>query len=105
MARGKKTGGRVRGTPNRRTAVCVAEVEAFAASDTGESPKDYMLRVMRDPTADHARRDAMAKAAAPSSVMKSRRFTRSPRWRGRAASVAHPSHEARVMKHGCIVNV
>jgi len=28
-----------------------------------ESPLDYMLRIMRDPTAEDARRDAMAKAA------------------------------------------
>jgi Protein of unknown function (DUF3235) len=27
--------------------------------------RDYMLRVMRDETVDHARRDAMAKAVAP----------------------------------------
>ena len=32
---------------------------------TGELPLDYMLRVMRDPTADDNRRDHMAKAAAP----------------------------------------
>ena len=30
-----------------------------------ESPLDYMLRVMRDETADERRRDEMAKAAAP----------------------------------------
>ncbi len=35
-----------------------------AASASGESPVDYMLRIMRDPTADPERRDAMAKAAA-----------------------------------------
>jgi hypothetical protein len=32
---------------------------------TTETPLEYMLRVMRDPSADDARRDAMAKAALP----------------------------------------
>lgn len=32
---------------------------------TTETPLEYMLRVMRDPSADEARRDAMAKAALP----------------------------------------
>jgi hypothetical protein len=32
---------------------------------TVEYPLEYMLRVMRDPAASHARRDDMAKAAAP----------------------------------------
>jgi hypothetical protein len=32
---------------------------------SGEIPLDYMLRIMRDETADPVRRDAMAKAAAP----------------------------------------
>ena len=31
----------------------------------GASPLEYMLEVMRDPEADPARRDTMAKAAAP----------------------------------------
>jgi hypothetical protein len=58
---GKKTGGRQKGTPNKRTpAIKEAEIAA-----TGETPRDYMLRVMRDPTVDWNRRDAMAKAAAP----------------------------------------
>ena len=35
-----------------------------ATSDAGESPLDYMLRVMRDDSADPKRRDAMAVAAA-----------------------------------------
>jgi hypothetical protein len=60
MAVGKKTGGRTRGVPNKRTA---ARRAAIAAS--GEQPLDYMLGVMRDKTADWARRDHMAKAAAP----------------------------------------
>lgn len=32
---------------------------------SNERPLDYMLRVMRDPNAGEARRDAMAKAALP----------------------------------------
>jgi hypothetical protein len=60
MAAGKKTGGRTKGTPNKATA---AKAEEIAAS--GETPLDYMLRVMRDPKELHPRRDDMAKACAP----------------------------------------
>jgi hypothetical protein len=60
MARGRKTGGRQKGTRNRAT----EEARATAAA-TGILPLDYMLSVMRDPAADHKRRDAMAMAAAP----------------------------------------
>jgi hypothetical protein len=60
MARGRKTGGRQKGTRNRAT----AEARAGAVA-TGILPLDYMLSVMRDPAADHKRRDAMAMAAAP----------------------------------------
>jgi hypothetical protein len=60
MARGRKTGGRQKGTPNRAT-----EEARAAAAATGILPLDYMLSVMRDPAADHKRRDAMAMAAAP----------------------------------------
>ena len=58
---GKREGaGRKEGQPNKRTKELQ---EAVAAS--GETPLDYMLRVMRDMTQDHERRDDMAKAAAP----------------------------------------
>jgi hypothetical protein len=58
---GKRNGaGRKAGVPSKLT----AEVQA-AIAETGETPRDYMLRVMRDETVDHARRDAMAKAVAP----------------------------------------
>ena len=60
MAAGKKTGGRQKGTPNRATALKAEEIAA-----TGETPLDYMLRVMRDPSIEHCRRDDMAKACAP----------------------------------------
>ena len=52
--------GRKPGTPNRVT----AELQAAVAA-SGETPLDYMLRVMRDATMEHPRRDEMAKAAAP----------------------------------------
>jgi hypothetical protein len=60
MARGRKTGGRRKGTRNRAT-----EEARVAAQATGILPLDYMLAVMRDPATDHKRRDAMAMAAAP----------------------------------------
>ena len=52
--------GRKRGSMNR------ASAEAMAmANEGGESPLACMLRVMRDEDASDARRDDMAKAAAP----------------------------------------
>lgn len=60
MAKGRKTGGRRKGVPNKTT---LEREKAIAA--TGETPKDYMLRVMRDESVDAARRDAMARAVAP----------------------------------------
>jgi len=57
MARGCKTGGRKKGSRNRAT-----EEARAAAKATGVLPLDYMLTVMRDPEADHKRRDAMAMA-------------------------------------------
>jgi hypothetical protein len=62
-----KTGGRTKGTPNRKTVEKrLAEEQARKISSDLE-PLEYMLEVMRDPTADQTRRDmmAMAKAAAP----------------------------------------
>lgn len=55
-----KTGGRVKGTPNKVTAKREAEIAA-----SGVTPLQYMLRVMRNPKAADDRRDDMAKAAAP----------------------------------------
>jgi hypothetical protein len=58
---GKRPGaGRPPGAINKRTQ---ETIEAVAAS--GETPLEYMTRIYRDPTVDHARRDDMAKAAAP----------------------------------------
>jgi hypothetical protein len=45
---------------NKRTRTLIE-----AAQAGGELPLDYMLRVMRDPSASAKRRDEMAKAAAP----------------------------------------
>ena len=52
--------GRKRGSVNRAS----AEAKAMA-NEGGESPLSCMLRVMRDKKASDARRDDMAKAAAP----------------------------------------
>jgi hypothetical protein len=60
MARGRKTGGRQKGTRNRAT-----EDARAAAKATGVLPLDYMLSVMRDTKVDNRRRDTMAMAAAP----------------------------------------
>lgn len=60
MAAGKKTGGRRKGTPNRATARREREVAKM-----GQTPLEYMLRVMRDSRASGDRRDKMAVAAAP----------------------------------------
>jgi hypothetical protein len=52
--------GRPKGSRNRRTSALIE-----AAQSGGETPLDYMLRVMRDPKAPAKRRDEMARAAAP----------------------------------------
>ena len=67
---GRKTGGRQRGTPNRKTAARKAQEAAIAAEIEdarfrGIEPLDYMLRVMRDEAEDKNMRFAAAKAAAP----------------------------------------
>ncbi len=62
MARGGKRAGAGRppGAHNKRT----REI-AEQAAKKGITPLEYMLKVMRDSKADGARRDDMAKAAAP----------------------------------------
>lgn len=58
---GKREGaGRKVGSATRKT----REI-ADKAAEEGITPLEYMLHVMRDPSADTARRDEMAKAAAP----------------------------------------
>ncbi len=57
---GKRPGaGRPRGAVSKRS----TEIAA-ALAKKGITPLEYMLKVMRDPRADAARRDDMAKAAA-----------------------------------------
>ena len=57
---GKRAGaGRKPGVPNKASALREAKI-----AETGETPLDYMIRVMRDPTVEHPRRDTMAIAAA-----------------------------------------
>jgi hypothetical protein len=58
---GKRAGaGRPPGSRNRAT-----KEAREAAAASGELPLEYMLRVMRDKKSTRARRDDMAKAAAP----------------------------------------
>ena len=59
---GERRGGRKKGVLNKATTAASIQAEIAAS---GERPLDYMLRVMRDPTTEPHRRDAMAKAAAP----------------------------------------
>ena len=58
MAKGRKTGGRRKGSRNKRTV-------ALEIAVGGTLPLNYMLKVMRDSQADPLRRDEMAKSAAP----------------------------------------
>lgn len=62
MAHGgpRKGAGRKPGTGNRSS-----EEARRKAAETGQTPLEYMLAVMRDDAADTHRRDDMAKAAAP----------------------------------------
>lgn len=60
MAAGKKTGGRVKGTPNRATAAKAAEIAA-----SGLTPLEYLLATMRDESKLLDVRLDAAKAAAP----------------------------------------
>lgn len=57
---GPKLGGRAKGTPNKANAAREAEI-----AQSGKTPLEYMLGVMRDEGAPDDRRDDMAKAAAP----------------------------------------
>ena len=59
MAKGAKTGGRSKGTPNRATA---AKAAAIAAS--GLTPLDFLLDLMRNEDAELGPRLDAAKAAA-----------------------------------------
>lgn len=52
--------GRPKGSKNKRNQEILRK-----AHESGKLPLEYMLDVMRDPKTDAARRDEMAKAAAP----------------------------------------
>lgn len=60
MAKGIKTGGRRKGSRNKRT-----EAQAAAIECSGLTPLDFMLGVLRDPEHDYDVRLDAAKAAAP----------------------------------------
>lgn len=57
---GERRGGRKKGTPNKATALREREI-----ARGGQTPLEYMLKVMRNSKADSDRRDRMATAAAP----------------------------------------
>jgi hypothetical protein len=61
MTIGHKTGGRTKGTPNKKTLALQAKVEAAGRV----SPLDYVLGVMWDADAPPAMRFEAAKAALP----------------------------------------
>lgn len=52
--------GRPKGAKNKATTERMRAIR-----ESGETPLDYMLRVLRDPAVDHDRRDRMAERAAP----------------------------------------
>lgn len=56
---GERRGGRAKGVRNKVTVARLNELKA-----SGEVPLDYMLRIMRDPSAPNERRDQMAISAA-----------------------------------------
>ena len=60
MALGRKTGGRRAGTPNKASAR-----RAAAIAVSGETPVDFLVRVMRDEARPMTERIDAAKAVAP----------------------------------------
>jgi hypothetical protein len=61
---GERRGGRQRGTPNKATAAKTAALKA-ASADPAIMPLQFLLGVMRDPTAPTDLRIQVARAAAP----------------------------------------
>ena len=51
MARGRKTGGRTAGMPNKRTLAKQEEMAGLAAKLIADDPLDIMLQIMRMPEA------------------------------------------------------
>lgn len=66
VPKGTRVGGRQKGTKNKTTLIREQRREEIiaAAKNEGETPLEYMLKVMRT-SEDAKRRDAMAIAAAP----------------------------------------
>ncbi len=64
---GERRGGRKKGSLNKRTITLGARDRELVdqAAAAGETPLEYMLRVMRDRSVDHERRDRMAAQVAP----------------------------------------
>lgn len=60
MAKGRKTGGRKKGTPNK-----VTVAQSLAIGNAGLTPLEFMLATLRDPKRDYVMRLAAAKDAAP----------------------------------------
>jgi hypothetical protein len=60
---GPKTGGRRKGTKNKKDAIAQALFEEAARSD--ETPLQHFLAILRDPSEDKTRRFEAARAAAP----------------------------------------
>jgi hypothetical protein len=60
MTLGRKTGGRKKGSRNKRPRELIERIEAL-----GVVPLEYMLSVMRDETARPERCDEIARATAP----------------------------------------
>jgi hypothetical protein len=66
ITRLKGHGGKRRGSGRPKGAIRrLSEAAIREAQQSGELPLDYMLRIMRDESANDARRDIMAIAAAP----------------------------------------
>ena len=61
---GERRGGRKKGTPNKSTALKEAALSA-ACADPNTTPLQFLLGVMRDPTAPTGLRVQVARAAAP----------------------------------------
>jgi hypothetical protein len=58
-------GGARKGAGRTKGAKAVVTEEAIKRAGEGETPLEYMLRIMRDPSEPHDRRDKMALGAAP----------------------------------------
>jgi hypothetical protein len=61
---GKVWGGKRPGSGRKKGSKQKITAESIEKAGPGEMPLEYMLRVMRDPTADEKRRDTMAQSAA-----------------------------------------